>query len=195
MSVGGGKRVRERAAIWVCAVASIISFAFLPPLVCSMECIYQQSVDDAFHESQAVFIGKAVEEKSVPMSSKGGDSIGYREVRFEVSRAWKLVDRRTVWVRIPAKRGDSCGFGTTGQEYLVYANQMNDYLYVSPMSRTMPMAYASQDFMALGNEHLSLSEGVFVLAGPKIWIAYGVGILLVFIGMACLLLRHMKSRI
>lgn len=127
----------------------------------SNNCDFEQSFDQAISESQAIFIGQAVEERPVSMTSKGGTSIGYIEVRFEVIRSWRLIDRKNVWVRVPAKRGDGCGFQASGRRYLVYANQLNDLLYISPLSRTMVVENAESDIEKLGDSQLVLSAGQY----------------------------------
>lgn len=133
-------------------------------------CVYEQSFDDAVEQSRAIFIGKAIEEEQIPLSSKGGTDLSYRNVKFDVERSWKLIDRRYVWVRIPGSRPDGCGYIEIGSSYLIYANQTNEVVFISPQSRTMPAAVASDDLARLGNAHLYISGGTFRTYGPLVWI-------------------------
>lgn len=183
---------RRITAICIQFITVFISFVYLPTAAYSLDCQFEQSPEQAVNSAQAIFIGKAVEERSVPMSTKGGTSLGYKEVKFEVTRSWKLIDKRTVWIRIAAKRGDDCGFESTGHEYLVYANQMNDVLYISPMSRTMPTDLAGRDMVALGTEYLHISEGEFALYDFKLWVVAGVFGLILLIGACFILARVWK---
>jgi hypothetical protein len=145
-------------------------------------CEFAQTFENAAAGSQAIFYGKAVEERTVSAESKGGIEIGYKEIKFEVTKSWKLIDKRTVWLRVPAKRNDHCGFESVGREYLVYANQLNDLLYISPMSRTMPSEMAKDDLQRLGSDGLRISEGEFYLFQSDLLIilALAAGGLLVF---------------
>lgn len=134
------------------------------------ECQFQQSFEEAFHSSEAVFFAKSIEEKTVTSSTKGGSNINYLEVRFEVEKSWKLVDKQSVWVRIPARRTDNCGYKGINLKYLVYANQMNEILFISSSSRTMFVEEAGKDLEKLGKESLEISQGEFRLIGFQVWI-------------------------
>lgn len=147
------------------------------------ECNFQQSFDSAFENSQAIFLGKAIEEKSIPSGTKGGSNISYKEVKFEVEKSWKLINKKYVWIRIPAWRSDNCGYNGIDLKYLVYANQMNDILFISPSSRTMSVDEARQDLEKLGIEKLEISTGEFRILSFQIWailIVVGVILMLVF---------------
>ena len=144
------------------------------------ECYFQQSFDSAFENSQAVFLGNAIEEKSTSLSMKGGGDLSYKEVKFEVEKSWKLINKQFVWVRIPARRSDNCGYIGINLKYLVYANQTNDILFISPASRTMSMSEAKQDLENLGEEKLEIFAGEFRVLSFQIWaILIAVGVLLV----------------
>lgn len=125
------------------------------------DCNFDQSFVDANTDSHAIFLGRAVEERSVPMTTKGGTSIGYTEVRFEVARSWRLIDKKSVWLRLVETRMDGCGYQSLGSEYLVYASRLNDTLYISPKSRTMAADLAGNDLQNLGANELKLSRGEF----------------------------------
>lgn len=158
--------------VWVCAANA----ATLP------ECDYQQSVEQAVAESDAIFLARAVEERPVPLATKGGAEIGYKEVRFEVKRSWKLVDRRSVWVRIVANAKPECGYNSVGLDYLVYANRLNDLLFVAPYSRTMHGERLRDDLEQLGPATISISEGEFYLSSISLTITLVIlaGVVAVF---------------
>ena len=128
-------------------------------------CQFDQPFENAIADSDAIFLGTAIEERIIPLSTKGGAEIGYSEVKFEVENSWKLIDKKFVWLRIPARRADECGFGTIGSTYLVYANRVNDLHYISPMSRTMPVNEADNDIQKLGPNKLHIYDGEFQLFG------------------------------
>lgn len=152
----------------------------------------RKTIEEAASDSEAIFPGTAIEERPVQMATKGGSGIGYKEVRFEVAKSWKLVDKKSVWIRIPAKRPDGCGFEVIGREYLVYANKINDFLYVSPMSRTMQVEKAQVDMQKLGANGLDLSEGEFNLFKINIYIILCVA-LTVFAGFISILIIYRRS--
>jgi len=145
------------------------------------ECHFQQSFESAFENSQAIVLGTAIEEKSIPDSTKGGNNVSYKEVKFEVEKSWKLIDKKFVWMRIPARRSDNCGYNGVGLRYLIYANQMNDILFIAPLSRTMPIEEAEQDLKKLQEEKLEILSGEFRLLHIRFWgIIAVVSMILVF---------------
>ena len=144
-----------------CLVLNLLILIVVTSKTVANECYFQESFETAATNAQAIFLGKAIEEKSIAMNTKGGNNIGYKDVKFEVEKSWKLINKQFVWIRVPAGRNDNCGYNEIGMKYLVYANQMNDILYISPYSRTMPIEIAVQDLKELGEEGLKILPGRF----------------------------------
>ncbi len=149
-------------------------------------CNFHQSFEDAIETSSAIFLGRALEERREPISTKGATELGYREVKFEVTQSWRLVDKRYLWVRIPAESSNRCGFKTLDTDYLVYANRLNDVIYVSPLSRTMIRTVADRDIDRLGGATVVISEGEFSLSDTRFTvaasiIAFAIIVLIVFV--------------
>lgn len=147
--------------------------------VLATECYFQQSFETAYKDSSAIFLGIALEETLVPASTKGGLDIGYVDVKFEVEKSWKLVNKRFVWIRVLARRIDSCGYNGLGVRYLVYANQLNDILFISPSSRTMSVNVAAYDLDKLGQGKIGITLGEFrILHSQVLIIVFVVGVIL-----------------
>lgn len=124
-------------------------------------CELPQTFDKAFADSEAIFLGRVVEERQIPMATRGGSGLSYKEVKFEVIESWRLVDRATVWIRVPSVIAGSCGYNSTATNYLVYANQLNDILYISPLSRTMRSDLADMDIERLGAGTIHIRSGEY----------------------------------
>lgn len=177
----------QRVFIVFVAVLALGGILVAGPSNGSKACNFQQSFENAIENSSVIFLGRAIEERREPLSTKGGTALGYREVKFEVTQSWRLVDRRYVWIRIPAESSNGCGFKTLETDYLVYANRLNDVIYVSPRSRTMIRTVADHDIDRLGEASIDISEGEFrfwethfAVAGSVIAIAILILIIFVF---------------
>lgn len=147
----------------------------------SETCNFHQSFEDAIENSTVIFLGRALEERREPISTKGGTALGYREVKFEVTQSWRLVDKRYVWIRIPAESSNGCGFKTLETDYLVYANRLNDVIYISPRSRTMVRTVAGHDIDRLGEASIVISEGEYWLLETRFAVAASITALAILI--------------
>ncbi len=72
------------------------------------------------------------------------------QATFAVTRVWKGINQPTVVVVTPASSA-SCGFAfVQGQEYLVYASEIEGQLQTILCSRTALITMAGEDLAALG---------------------------------------------
>ena len=138
------------------------SVACASSVVPAPPCGAAMSPDDAYERAAAVFVGKvlAVETLHAPATKLGGKT-PYHEVRLEVERSWKLVDRKDITIITRSIYENTCGSFKEGETYLVYADRLNDTLYVSPSSRTNRLTDAAEDLKALGGARLNLRSGEF----------------------------------
>jgi hypothetical protein len=164
---------------------------FLSAVYDTTACSLPQTFERALTDSDAIFLGTAVEEREVPMATKGGSNIGYKGVKFELTKSWKLVDKKTVWIRVPATIPSGCGYDSVGSDYLVYANQLNDILYISPMSRTMHFEIANEDIARLGAATIHISGGAY--SPFKYTLTMALSILACFLLLGVWLLRMYRG--
>ena len=125
-------------------------------------CGQTMTPSEAYERATAVFVGKvlSVTTRYHP-ATKLGSPEPYHEVKFQTEKAWKLVDREEVTIETENTIQNTCGSFTEGETYLVYADRLNDTLYVSQFSRTNRLADASEDLGVLGEPRLSISAGHF----------------------------------
>ncbi|WP_449623092.1 hypothetical protein [Robertmurraya sp. Marseille-Q9965] len=94
-----------------------------PSTSSACSCAEQQSVEEEFKQSKAVFRGKVLEVKE-NRSINGSMS---NSVLFEVSKTWKGVDETQIIITTGVSDGD-CGIEfRKGEEYLVYATESTMY--------------------------------------------------------------------
>lgn len=117
---------------------------------------------EAFERATAVFMGRVVsiERLYTPRTSTGSTS-PYHEIKLEVEKSWKLVDRRQITLTTPHIYQNTCGSFDVGEEYLVYADRLNDTFFVSQLSRTNRLADAAEDLKVLGEARIRLRPGEF----------------------------------
>lgn len=117
---------------------------------------------EAFERATAVFAGRVVSiERLYTPRTRAGSSTPYHEVKLEVEKSWKLVDRRQITLTIPNIYRNTCGSFDVGEEYLVYADRLNDTFFVSPSSRTNRLVDAAEDLKVLGEARIRLRPGEF----------------------------------
>jgi hypothetical protein len=124
------------------ALASI----FNPTCAFACSCRPPGPPAEALASATAVFSGR-VTAVSGAVDSGGSDPV---QATFAVTRVWKGADQPTVVVATPASSA-SCGVAfAQGQEYLVYASDVEGRLQTVACSRTAPIAAAGEDLAALG---------------------------------------------
>lgn len=117
---------------------------------------------EAFERATAVFTGRVVSiERLYTPRTRAGSTTPYHEVKLEVEKSWKLVDRRQITLTIPNIYRNTCGSFDVGEEYLVYADRLNDTFFVSPLSRTNRLVDAAEDLKVLGEARIRLRPGEF----------------------------------
>ncbi|MEO9363693.1 MAG: hypothetical protein ABI348_07315 [Nitrososphaera sp.] len=114
-------------------------------------CVSQESTEQTFQKSVAVFTGKIVSIKPIDKSSH--PSV---ETTFTVNKAWKGVPENQGAV-IVTPDDLSCGYGfQENREYLVYANggSANKTLDVGMCLGTKPVELAEGDMRILGTGYV-----------------------------------------
>lgn len=161
------RTIHDRSVNGIFLLCRSRSLAILGALVfgsyafAEVPCAHLQSYEEAVGSSEAIFEGRVVKENPTAMAAKGGTSLGYSDFRFEVTKSWKLVDRKFVWIRVPSRISNDCGVVSVGKEYLVFANRLNDLLYISPQSRTLAREISGADIERLGAELIEIEDGEF----------------------------------
>jgi hypothetical protein len=109
-----------------------------------------------------VFVGKVLSVTTLyhPGSKLSGPT-PYHEVKFQTEKSWKLVDREEVTIVTENTIPNTCGSFTSGETYLVYADRLNDILYVAARSRTNRLADVADDLRVLGEPQLPVHPGEF----------------------------------
>lgn len=118
--------------------------------------------EEAFERATAVFIGRVVSiERLYTPRTRAGSTTPYHEIKLEVEKSWKLVDRRQITLTTPHIYQNTCGSFDVGEEYLVYADRLNDTFFVSQASRTNRIVDATEDLKVLGEARIRLRPGEF----------------------------------
>jgi hypothetical protein len=105
------------------------------------------SVVQEFERADAVFAGRVVEMTTDSVAG-AAELRGYIVVTFDVSQVWQGDVDSTARVRT-GSGGANCGYGfARGQDYLVYATQVEADLVTSLCTLNKPLADASADIAA-----------------------------------------------
>ncbi len=117
---------------------------------------------EAYERATAVFVGKVLAVTTLynPPTKLSGKT-PYYEVRLEVEKSWKLIDRQEVIIVTENVYQNTCGSFSQGDTYLIYADSLNDIFYVSSSSRTNRLADSGEDLKVLGEARLPLRRGEF----------------------------------
>ena len=133
---------RTLVTLALVALANIVN----PMCVFACRCRPPGPPADALASATSVFSGR-VTALAGAVDSGGPDPV---QATFAVTRVWKGAGQPTVVVVTPASSA-SCGFAfAQGQEYLVYASEVDGRLQTIVCSRTAPIAAAGEDLAALG---------------------------------------------
>jgi hypothetical protein len=138
-----------------CSLSFALTSEAPPPCGSSM------TPQEAYDRASAVFSGKVLAIKTLYTRLAGGTIVSHDEVKLEVEKSWKLVNRRTITVRTASTLPGTCGSFAQGGTYLIYADYLNDDLHVSSASRTNRLSDASEDLEVLGEGRLELKAGEF----------------------------------
>ena len=155
-------------------------------------CMHNEDPVTEYERYDAVFAGKVIGKKKNP-----NDSMEYL-VKMEVSKAWKKIEFKDVWITTSWDSA-SCGVNfETDKEYIVSGTKQEDGKYnVNLCSRTALLDDAKEDLNALGNGYLPSKE---VEENPVTSdfknnevIVYGLGLIIVVSG-GFLLFRKRKNK-
>ncbi len=143
------------ALILICSVRALPSDTNVNP-----PCGSRMTPEQAFERATAVFVGRvlSIQTLNTPRTRAGSTTV-YHEVKLEVEKSWKLVDRREITLTTRQIYPNTCGHFSVGEKYLVYADRLNDTFFVSASSRTNRIANAEEDLKMLGEGRIQLRSG------------------------------------
>lgn len=132
----------RRAALAVIVISPFLTVpAALNDKVFACTCAGPKPASEVYQESDAVFVGKAVEVKNEDH---------FDIVQFDIDMAWKGVSEDVVML-MTADSGAMCGYNfEQGRDYLVYAHAGPKYVETGLCGRTQPFEGAFQDLAYLG---------------------------------------------
>lgn len=139
------KEIHMKYFLYILILTTALAAVETSALACS--CVPPKSPSIERERAAAVFSGRVV---AIKENKALSNSYGKVEAVFEVDRAWKGVDRRTISV-FTHSNSAACGYGfTVGVEYLVYASGGEGPLRTSLCSRTNRLDKARADLDELG---------------------------------------------
>src|SRR5882762_6139665 len=117
---------------------------------------------EAYARATAVFLGKVLSVTTLynPATKLSGPT-PYHEVKLQVEKSWKLIDRQEVTIVTENTVPNTCGSFSPGDTYLIYADRLNDIFFVSASSRTNRLTNAGEDLKLLGEPRLLVESGEF----------------------------------
>jgi hypothetical protein len=175
------------ALILICSVLVLPSDTdVIPPCGSSM------TPEQAFERATAVFVGRVISIQTLTTPrTRAGSTTVYHEVKLEVEKSWKLVDRREITLTTQTIDSNTCGSFSVGETYLIYADRLNDTFFVSGLSRTNRIANAQDDLKMLGEGRIQLRSGEFYTY--RIFV-YGIlGCILIVLATGLILYRISKK--
>lgn len=140
--------MKNRAIILCAVIFSAFGFAF-PSNIQKTERLDSaengalcnlQTLKQTIKSSSAIFAGKLVGEE------KKGD---YRIFRFAVQRYWKGTKAKNITIEVYETPRFQARF-EIGEEYLIYADQINGKLQIGRCSRFSQLSAAQSDLKSLG---------------------------------------------
>jgi hypothetical protein len=148
---------RATLAIIIVSAALLVVPAASDNGAFACSCAGPRPASEVYQESDAVFVGKAVDIKSKDH---------FNIVQFDVDMAWKGVPEGTVLVKT-AESSATCGYDfEQGQNYLVYAHNSSNYLSTGTCGRTQPFEGAFQDLAYLGPGYIPAPDQPIVEREP-----------------------------
>src|SRR2546428_2738837 len=117
---------------------------------------------EAYARATAVFVGKVLSVTTLyhPGTKLAGPK-PYQQVKLQVEKSWKLIDRQEVTLVTENIVPNTCGSFSPGDTYLIYADRLNDIFFVSASSRTNRLTNAGEDLRLLGEPRLLVGSGEF----------------------------------
>ncbi len=144
-------------------------------------CMPNEDPATEFERYDAVFAGKVIGKKKNP-----NDSMEYL-VKMEVSKAWKEVEHKEVWITTSWDSA-SCGVNfETDKEYIVYGMKQEDGKYnVNLCSRTTLLQDAQEDLTILGegyvpSKEVEKNQAMSTLNNDEVMV-YGFGLIVILTG-------------
>ncbi|SHG92724.1 hypothetical protein [Ornithinibacillus halophilus] len=135
--------MRIKLFVILIIILSTILINPLPSHAC--DCAVEQSVNDEYDQSFAVFKGEVLKIK---------EDNSTKDVVIEVEEIWKGIDESQIIIRTGLGGGD-CGVNfQEGHDYLVYARNTklygSEYLQTNSCDRTDRLSGAEEDIAILG---------------------------------------------
>lgn len=132
-----------------------LSVVFQTPVAFACKCGQPGPPLPSLNEARAVFAGQVTNIDMPRVMISSADPV---KVTFNVSQAWKGVEKQIITVST-VRDSVSCGYEfQAGEQYLVYARGDDNDLQVSLCSRTSLLAQAGDDLSALGKGEFVTGE-------------------------------------
>ncbi|HWP42272.1 MAG TPA: hypothetical protein VNO14_03480 [Blastocatellia bacterium] len=131
-----------------CFLLTSVFLLFIHSSGLACTCLPAKNATEEIGRSAAVFSGKVIE---IRRDEGAKDLFATVEAVFEVERAWKGIEKKTVSV-FTSSQSSACGYGfKRGESYLVYASEGREgRLITSICSRTRLLKDANDDLKELG---------------------------------------------
>jgi hypothetical protein len=183
-------KLRSGFLVLALAAAFVLQSALTAEQVYACSCAGSTAPKEELESSDAVFVGKAVENGLEDPDPR--DDVPFGGIRFEVSKVWKGVPEDSVVIYGqsgsyygPPEEGEmmvenTCAVPfTQGKTYLVYASRMedSDFLQANACGRTGTLTSAEEDVEALGPATDQLPD----TGGPGVSDALAVGITVILV--------------
>ena len=126
----------------------VFSLILFVDLVDACSCISDVSVEEAFQQSDVIFIGKVIKIDKPLLTISSSDPM---DIQFTLSKSYKGDLEEIIQVQT-ALDSSSCGFPfSENTDYLVYANLVNGKYQTGLCSRNTDLENAQEDLIVLDN--------------------------------------------
>jgi hypothetical protein len=158
----------------------LMAFCQSSPALCGSSLTPQE----AYARATAVFVGKVLSVTTLyhPGTKLAGPK-PYHQVKLQVEKSWKLIDRQEVTLVTENTVPNTCGSFSPGDTYLIYADRLNDIFFVSASSRTNRLTNADEDLKLLGEPRLLVGSGEFRSHHILVYGALVCGVIVLLIGL------------
>jgi hypothetical protein len=130
------------------SVPAFILFLLTPLSASACDCGYSGAPCQAFARTPYVFSGRVTKISTIAIKMSNGEEYRDRLITFDVARAYRGGDGKTVTEIVTGSGGTDCGYDfREGEKYLVYAfsHPATGKLYTGICSRTRRLAEAGDD--------------------------------------------------
>jgi hypothetical protein len=137
------------------SLPAVILCLIAPLGATACDCVYAGRPCQAFARTPYVFSGKVTRISPIAIKTSSGDEYQNRLVTFDVKRAYRGLDGKTVTEIVTGSGGGDCGYDfQQGEQYLVYAfsHPATGKLYAGICSRTRRLAEAGDDLDYFANK-------------------------------------------